>query len=388
MWQISTVQGETNRLQFLQEIDTIQHYASSLGAAAEQLPFSFVIPKELLWDAPVADSRFLRLCPTVKLGCTFEQYPSKARYMQPLIYYRLVATAYATDDNQRTKLPQCEREIAIQPTQSADPPIYAELFKKEYRLHCSVRLRRHLYHRSSGELELSASEPSPFNLCVTAPRSSTTVSVKLSFVPKRSMEPVLVPYDWTFLVKSFLRMRVFYSTRPLESEPTMADVGFRKQVFVHERSTTAEVREYSNLSWRMDRLSKPDEQDDIHHEMLPWTAKLPVSINAPKTLPPTFLTLSAALRYSIVLQVTVVGMQLSSAEIEVPVQMIRDRSVLNAVKDSISLWMPSSSPDIGVEYNEGDDNMESSAVECGLDYDSGHGIGRHTALPPKYRRFV
>ncbi|KAF2095393.1 hypothetical protein NA57DRAFT_59407 [Rhizodiscina lignyota] len=376
---------------FLQEVDTVEHCPSPTDAATKteiQLPFSFVIPRRLISARPVSDLRFLRLHPTVKMGCSFDDYPTKSRYMQPLVFYHLLATIRQKEEGRFPPLPQCEREAIIMPTQAPDPPLYAESYGREYKLQSRVKLRRHLYNRPCGSLELSASEPLSLNLLVAAPRASTTVPIKVSFTPKHSATSDIVPYDWTLVVKSYVRMRVFYSAKCLDREPTLTDVAAKRHIALSTRLTAAEAREYSSLSWRVDRRSPFDAPGDADKKQLPWLAKLQAMVTAPKTLPPSFLSQTAALRYSIVLEVTVANMQMSAAVLELPVQVIRDPRTSYATKTRISMWALStelraiepprdldSYPGIERELDE----------ESGDDFDDFH---ERSEGPPTYRRWI
>lgn len=321
----------------------------------------------------------------MKFGCPYDDYPTKSRYMQPLIFYRLTAMALCKSHGSTVTALQCERETVIMPTHTPDPPLYAESFKREYRLQSCVNLRRHLCKRSFANLELSASEPTPLNLLIDTPRASTTVPIKVSVTSKRCRSSDMDPYNWTLVVRSYLQMRMFYSTKPFECEPTIADTGAYKQTMLRVWTTKSETREYSNLSWRMDRLSQSPTPANLEQMSLPWIAKMQAMVSAPKTLPPSFLCQTAALRYSIVIEVIVAGMRMSDAVIEVPVQMVRDPTGIRGATGRISLSAFSAASGT----SDASETLDSSSsTGQGLEDDSEEEVGVILDAPPKYRRWI
>lgn len=306
-----------------------------------------------------SDPRLSQLCPSMSAGAPHEQDGTGSLFMQPIIFYRLSVSV--STKGQEPQLPRrcVARGITIMPTTTARPPTYTNAFEKEFRLQGKTRVRNHFYGRSKGILELFAEEPQPLNILDPGPRPSTIVSLKISFSPRASVAGrASQPYNWPFLVRTRLRRRVFYATELLDKEPTLRDVG-KKSIGMSEQYIQSEERRYSHLSWRVDHISSNGKIVAGGDKPLPWTATIPVVITAQRALTPSFLTSTAALRFSIVFQVSIAGLWISHARLEIPVQVIRDPSVvLGALVDSL-------------EHGE----------DHGGDLDE-----LSSGLPPKYRR--
>jgi hypothetical protein len=228
-----------------------------------------------------------------------------------------------------------EREIAIMPTQSTSPPVYIDLYQQEYRLNSTVKVRQYLYGRSEGMLQLSADEPVPLNLLAAHQRKSTSVLMKAVFATSTPNSRIK-PWRWTLVVRSHLRQRFFYSTKSFDHEPTLADVHTNRHIETHTETVMTETREYSNLSWRIDRISEHDTITKSDGVYFRWITEWPVIVTAPKTLLPSFIAPTIALKHSIVLNVAILGLPRSSTTIDVPVQIVHDPHFLYSEMDACS----------------------------------------------------
>lgn len=341
---------------------------TSKEAQAQQLDFTFSIPRRLITAQSDVDPRFLELYPSAQFGPSCCAYPSRQRYMQPYIFYRIVAmipiSAKNAYDQAYMRNLHCERMIKIQPSKVADPPLYIRAYPDEYRLETSKKLRNHVYSPPIGDLHVSAEEPMPLNLAVSTPRASTNIPVKLSFSAKDSSTSSPEPYNWTVAVQSRVRLRIFYSTRALTHEPTLQDMR-SSHLATRTELTKEEMRYYHGLQWGVDRLSRDGttvKQSDVLRS--PCTSRLYATVSVPKSFVPSFLTPLAALRYSVILKITVLGMKSSSATIEVPVQVHRcpvpsptdglgdETQRLSEVRNLSSLWEGGSGDRDGVIVNQ------------------------------------
>ena len=279
--------------------------------------------------------------------------------LQALIYYRLVATiTERTSDQQRSFGKwKCEREVVINPLRPPDPPLYIEAYPHEFRLRSGITLRRHVCGRSIGELNFLADEPNPINLLVPTPRGSTFIPIEISWTPNGFTPSHVRPHDWTLVVQSRVRLRVFHSSKVLQQEPTLEDVRKLNHLGVHIETAAEEVRYYSGLIWHMDSsLDDGTTVDSNHVHRLSWKTKLRAAVNVPKRCLPSFLAPTAALRYSVVLKFSLLGLWQSSASIVVPVQLYRNRP-LSAEEYKFD-W-PS-----GVSGESWSDNDSDEAWEC------------------------
>jgi hypothetical protein len=144
----------------------------------------------------------------------------------------------------------------------------------------------------------------------------------------------------------------------------LQDVG-NHHLAMRTELTKEEKRYYHGLQWRVDRLCRegtPERQSDMLRS--PSTSRLDVTVSLPKSFVPSFLTPLAALRYSVILKVTVLGMKSSSATVEVPVQVHRcpipsradgpDDPIqeLSEARDLSSFWEGDSGDIDGVTVNQ------------------------------------
>lgn len=320
-------------MEFLQEIDT-KYRPPLTNAPAEirihQIPFSFIVPKTLIAPRSDMNSRFLSLYPSARLSAIHVSNATNKQLLQALIYYRLVATiTERTTDSQRSFAKwKCEREVVINPLRPPEPPLYIEAYPDEFKLQSGIKLRRHLCGRSIGELDFLADEPNPINLLVSTPRASTFIPIEISWTSNGLTPSHVQPQDWTFVVQSRVRLHVFHSSKALQQEPTLDDVRKLSYLGVHVETTAEEVRYYSGLVWHVgSSLENGTATDSNHMHRTLWKTKLRAAVNVPKRCLPSFLAPTAALRYSVVLKFSLLGLWQSSASIVVPVQLYRYRSL-------------------------------------------------------------
>jgi len=272
--------------------------------------------------------RFLQLYPSARLGAIHVSYSTSKQFLQPLIFYRLVATI--TEGTADPQCPfgkwKCEREVMINPVRPPDPPLYIEAYPNEFRLQSGITLKRYLCGHSIGKLDFLAEEPNPINLLVPTPRASTFIPIEISWTPNGFTPSHIQPHNWTFVVRSRVRLHIFHSTKALQQEPTLDDVKKLSHLGMHVETTTEEVRYYRGLVWKIDQPLENGiavDSDHIHRSSL--RTKLHAAINVPKRFLPTFLAPTIVLRYSIVLKFSLFGLRQTPASIVVPVQLYRYR---------------------------------------------------------------
>lgn len=243
--------------------------------------------------------------------------------MQPLIFYRLLATVKSKSRPLQSCAPQCEREIIVMPLQAVSPPLYVDAFQDEYTFTATAKVRRHFYSRSIGRLQLSAEEAPQVNILASSTYASTNVPVKILFGASQGKALRVEPYNWTWVVRSQLRTRIFYSSRDFEHEPSIEDARMSEHISMHTCASPAETREYTGRSWRMSRISDSGTILNSDPEQLPWLTHLEAVVSVPRSCIPCFFSARAALRYSIILNIRVSGQASATATLELPVQVVR-----------------------------------------------------------------
>ena len=363
-------------LQFLSQTQAITrpscHGHQSTEPLVYQLPFEFVIPNSLISAHSDVAPDFLNLLPTVKEGPVFQRHVSRSIYMRPMIMYVLTASAVHMGSGKQS---QCSQEIIIMPSTTAAPPLQIEHFPHEYKPTSSKALRRHLWSRPIGRLTISADEPQPFDISTSEPRASTTLSIKLFFKPCKARASAARPYDWKITVKTFLRIKTFFTTRKFTQVPTQKSAGTDSLIQMDSRITSAEARHCNTLPWRLHRLSSIGTivTDD---SAIPWTTTLIVPVNANKVLLPTFLSPLAARRYALVVNLTVGDTSHGTLALEIPIQVICNSSPRYELSSKILCGQESESP-----LNQDLEGMAFMTLEDGQELDLGD-----TSDPPPYTK--
>jgi hypothetical protein len=204
------------------------------------------------------------------------------------------------------------------PQRAAAPPLAIEDFPGEYKTISAKSLKRRRLSGSLGMLQISAAESSPLNL-FSSTRPSTSAILSINFEPMYPDNFDIKAFEWSFAVKSYLRIRIFYSTQKLTRVPTFTAARSNSHLGVRDTEMAAEVREFIKPSWR-----KIVESSQSTKERHCWLATLAVPINTSKTLLPTFINVLSALRYTLVLRFSVKGLYHGTLQLILPVQVIYD----------------------------------------------------------------
>ncbi|MCJ1436726.1 hypothetical protein MMC27_006108 [Xylographa pallens] len=323
--------GTTAEYQLLKETQTV---GSSLSLPGEperytsrfvyHLPFRFVVPRQLISARSDVHPHFLNLSPSAKLGSVLNSSICGKIFMQPMIMYFIKATlAEASHQAKSTRKCHDAREIVLIPSIPAAPPLSLNEYPREYRPHLTATLKRRMWSRPIGQLNISAREPQAINVSTATPRASTTVFMELRFDPCTTYESEVRPFEWDCDVEYYVRSRTFYSIKVLDEVPSISMVESNENVRMYSKVSKSEIRQSASLSWRLDRLSRMGVIQSSD-ENCPWVTTLVVPINASKTLTPTFLNPLSARRYSLLLKLSIKGFSHSTMELELPLQVVSD----------------------------------------------------------------
>lgn len=294
----------------------------SLGnSTVMPLEFNFILPLHLASDTSAVDTRFLELYPSARVELSNGSWKGEQQSQHLSIFYRITATIKLDSTLQHSCNPGqvYQRNIRVKPTKLADPPLQIQFYPGEFKVESSIRIRNH-WLSSIGKLHVSADEPKPLDLAVTTPRASTDVPILLSFTTGKSLTE---PFDWTIVVQSQIKMRTFYGSRKLTREPTIHDLREGK-LSLRTISTEKETRYYKALEWTKGQF--PQNKECITPGEKPgslWFSTLYATVSLSKDFLPSFLSPLAALRYSVVLKISILGRTHSTATVEVPVQVYR-----------------------------------------------------------------
>lgn len=304
----------TAEFQFLQENQKLYSDPSTRSIKDQlyiyRLPFQFVVPHQLISARSDVQPDFLKLCPSTKQGPEYCFPTTRKLFQQPMILYAVRIKHIRTDKVVENFMKSTyQREIAIMPHTPPAPPLAMEAFTQEYRPSTMRCIRQHRWTRSLGTLRLSAAEPSPANVLSSGFGPSTTATLSLAFTPNCPCGFEIQPCEWTCLVRYYLRIRTFYSTRRMQRMPTLSAAEKDPFLRVHEAKTAPEVREYSKLSWNNDNACQ-------------WTTHLNVPIRVTKNLLPTFLNQLSARQYAVVVRFSIKGHSHRVLELILPLQVI------------------------------------------------------------------
>jgi hypothetical protein len=264
---------------------------------------------------------FLNLPPSYKGGLACHYQANGHSFMQPFIGYTIQVVVMLKDANgQLVTKGKCSssRDILLKPFNLAAPPLEISDLRGDYRLSSTMALKKSLWNKSIGCLEISAIEPYPLNMLTEAPRSTSIVPLKLTFSPHQEHALRVRPFEWDFQIETKILVLTFYSTRPLEQEPSLQEVKTKPFLKVDSSLLNLETRIINDACWGHRRLSQ---HGTILSTQTPsWNTQFDIPINAPKDLLPTFLSPLASRRYALRVIIDVVGMHHSSLELQVPLQ--------------------------------------------------------------------
>jgi len=277
---------------------------------AHRLPFQFVVPHQLISSRSDVQEDFLKLCPSTEQGSAYRFPTTKMLFRQPMIFYTIRIKHIRTSKVvENFMMSTYEREIAIMPHTPPAPPLAMEAFPQEYRPSTMRWIRQHRWTRPLGALKLSAAEPSPANVLSSDFRPSTTITLSLTFTPSSTLAFDTQPCEWVCLVRHYLRIRTFYSTRRMERIPTHSAARRDPFLRVREKRTEPEVREYAKMSWKRDNNCQ-------------WKIHLDVPIKVARNLLPTFLNQLSARQYAVVVRFSIKGFSHKVLELVLPLQII------------------------------------------------------------------
>ena len=282
------------------------------------LPFSFVVPIKLLPDNKTWDERFLDLPPSSKSGTSCWPASSCSTMLQPLITYTLAAAIRSSSGCGKAAAGSCHsREIKIMPTMMPRPPVYVYPPDGEYRTRAvKVNARKSFFGRGEGIVLFQSSEPAPLNVLEPTYKATTIVRIKCIFKPSPRRQYEFLPRDWVLRVRAVIYHKQYYSSKPLAQEPTLHDLHADSHLRCTNTSLQPETREYRNLAWCVDCTTLGADEPL-------WVTEIAVVVASSKSLLPSYLCALAALKYSVVLDVSIVGLHFAHATLEVPLQVVR-----------------------------------------------------------------
>lgn len=209
------------------------------------------------------------------------------------------------------------------PTTAAPPPVDTTSFEGEYVRVARANLRNSFYSRSFGSLAFSADEPQVIRLPEQFSQSQTTVFLRISFQHIRTeVKLKTIPYDWKFEVSSRLQRRVFCATHPLARMPTIADASGSSKIGLRTEILSAEKQRYEHLAWRNNHTTPHGTILLSDNKAASWITTIPIKVSADSSLFPSFFCATCSLRYSILLDIRVVGAWSSHSSLAVPVQIV------------------------------------------------------------------
>jgi len=290
-----------------------------------KLPFDFVIPNRLVAPLCNIPTQYLDLPFTMSQGSVqMGGAEIRGRFEQPSVTYSLSVNSCVCNTRVHLKAEYWPwREIIIMPPSFPAPPLMISAYPEEYRTSSAQWLKKHYLGKTLSQVRASAEEPSPLDLSTTASRATTIAHVALEVGSSSESNIAMVDKkNWTVCVKSFLRSRTFYTTKLLESVPNLYDLGKNPLLQLSTGVSDGETREISGLRWYSVSAAAGRPQ---------WRSDLRIPISYFKNLLPTFLNPLSARRYSLVLQIEILGFKHSPVILEVPIQVVKTSSEFQTV---------------------------------------------------------
>ncbi|KAF2115704.1 hypothetical protein BDV96DRAFT_645893 [Lophiotrema nucula] len=256
------------------------------------------------------------------------------------------------------------------PSTEHPPPRYMGAFAVDYRLQANSKVRKNIFHRSRGSVELATEEPPALDLSSFPRRPSTTIMLKVLFKEdRRVFEETVEPYSWTFTIETKLKRTLILTTKPFDREPTLADAKNKSQTSLYTKLLLSERREYSQLAWRNEHTAADGTLLQANDHGPLWTTRIPVAFTTAQDLVPSFLCPTFVLRYSVLVSVRIGGLS-GQVVLETPLQVYCQNRSLSKNIQHCELQASEDLPCLN-RGNIGED----TSLEV---------VGR----PPKYRRWA
>lgn len=315
-----------------------------------QLPFTFVIPEQILPQCCTHETRnagvknaHLRLPPTLGAGPTpfwdLRSTPDDSPEMCRIQYDIRVQMYGKLSPEPLCDLSQDIRVIpATAQSKKADDPSVLYMLKEQ-------ALTSSLGRREHGNLEISATKPSPIDLQSTKSGSTnaspTALQLHLRFDPvNKELPPRLSS------LKCNLNTSTFYATVPWENYPTRNDItALQVDREVYEKSCSLSSLDLSSVKWEklpsfsaiyQGKLKNDDESDasfiPSEEQIESWdqcsytaTVTVPIILPNKKDFLPTFHSCSVSRSYALDISLghrMSSGLCGSSTSFSVPVEMV------------------------------------------------------------------
>jgi hypothetical protein len=248
--------------------------------------------------------------------------------------------------SQETSLP-----IVLTPHTEELPPTETNDFPAEFREQETKIMRRFLMGTTLGALKISLREPPPLTYHDGCEHSSTGAFMRLEFVSTSLSSTSKPPYALVFTVYSLVRVKTFYSVKAFPGSPSQGLLDVDTESRLRDDIVKLETWTIKNASWGyrfdigrqssdelLNSASKMglsngrmnDEAANCPSNLEPkttapngrWISNWTIPIEVDGRLLPTFCSALVARRYSLIVRVTVSGVQRESFVLEVPLQII------------------------------------------------------------------
>lgn len=228
--------------------------------------------------------------------------------MQPLISYGLRASVSFRATNYIARS-RCEdyQDIVFSPRTEVAPPVTIEDFPGEYQLNATGSIRRRLSRCLLGILKMSTKEPSP--LFSTPQRRNGQALGRLELNLKTPNPLLIDQYSrWSCKIRLEIVRTIYYSTMPLTG--VASDCLISENGYVRKRNEVVHSHQWTvnPLCW-----NKPSSTNEL-------TASIPLTIEPPSQLIPTFSMPLVTVRYSCKARLQILQVSHSTLEVEAPLQ--------------------------------------------------------------------
>ena len=233
------------------------------------------------------------------------------------------------------------------------PPTYVDDFGTEYVCHGDTILGWPFLGKL-GVLSIASAEPKSFTFCKSKERSATSLRLHLTFRRSGKLRGSPMPFMlgaeavWRLKSSTFTSMKGDLSLPTVKEASRTLSVG---KIILHGYKQRLKV-DWSN--WTRSSQNVATEEEVWNMEQYLW-----LSIPRLCSPPPTFSSNGLSRRYSIALRLRVRGIGGGEVKLDVPVQVVYQKSALS---DVCSTNHVASSLDYVLESLESEDTFSSSSV--------------------------
>jgi hypothetical protein len=323
-------------------------------------PFAFIVPSGYEYGDHGRPLPCRMLPPSFNTDKFADGSMSLHLYPKLSVFYQLHAILRYHDEGSMdatSHAVEATEEINFLPYSEVQPPLDLESFPEEFILATTIKIKRHFLDGRPGSIVLQASEPLP--LVYYGPTSIASTECILSMTVYAMSFSLQRLRALSLDIKLAIRMKIFYSSRPIDCMPKQTSLARNRQLQLYDRTVKLEEQQFSQLEWdfspptpREAHISRQETSgsgggrsstssamvsNDSDGVTMPtsclvhipsqdtavlWSTGVRISIKPSEALLPAFCSALVSTSYSLLIRARIRGAYSSPADLEIPIQVV------------------------------------------------------------------